>query len=40
MFNINFKITSPLFICPLTETGGWCVNLGQLSVESFGDSEK
>lgn len=40
MFNINFKITSPLFICPLNQLGGWCINLGQLSVQSYGDGEK
>lgn len=40
MFNIQVKITSPLFICPLNDTGGWCVNLGKLSLESCRDAEK
>ena len=40
MFNVKLRITSPLFICPLTETGGWCVNLGQLSVQSRQEGDK
>jgi hypothetical protein len=40
MFFVQFKIISPLFVCPLNENDGWCLNLGRLSIESDIDKEK